>query len=119
MTQSISRRTRERAIRGRGAEPVTAGRDRTIIGVRLFTAVALTAGIGLGVTDLAGHGQIHLVGASLTCFILAGISAALLILLMTLADAGEFYRQGQLNGWMRGWRGQEPEVDDPLLHTDR
>jgi hypothetical protein len=46
---------------------------------------------------------------------LAGMASVVLCVHAMLADRQEYYRRGQLDGWMRGWRGQEPDVDDPLL----
>ena len=116
VTSSIDARTRARATNPPPSEPVTGDRARLIFGIRLFTAAGLAAGLGLGVADVASHGGVHLVIPSATCFMLSGLSATILIVHALLADRQEFYRRGQLDGWMRGWRGQEPEIDDPLLH---
>jgi hypothetical protein len=115
MTQSIDRATREKAASPPVSESVTGDRTRLILGIRVFAAGALVAGIGLGVADLASEGHVHLVIPSATCFVLAALAATILIVNSLLADRQEFYRRGQLDGWMRGWRGQEPETDDPLL----
>jgi hypothetical protein len=87
-----------------------------ILAVRVFLGAALAAGIGMGVGDVAGSGHVHLVAPAAVCFMLSGLAATILIVHAMLADRQEFYRRGQLDGWMRGWRGQEPEVDDPLIH---
>ena len=59
--------------------------------------------------------DLHLTIAACAWFVMTGIGAGLLVTQSMVADRTEFYRRGQLDGWMRGWRGQEPDVDDPLL----
>jgi hypothetical protein len=115
MTLSIDRETRAKAAAPAGSEPVTREPHAMITAVACVAAVTVIAGVALGVADLAGHGGIHLVMPAMTCFVLAGLSSAVLVIHTMLADRQEFYRRGQLDGWMRGWRGQEPDVDDPLL----
>lgn len=115
MTQSIDRATREKAATPPGSEPVTPEPRTMIAAVAGVAALTAIAGVALGVADLAGHGNVHLVVPAMTCFVLAGLSSAVLAIHHMLADRQEFYRRGQLDGWMKGWRGQEPDVDDPLL----
>jgi hypothetical protein len=116
MTLSIDRATRDRASTPPGAAPGTAGPGKLIIGLRIFTAVATAAGIALGVADLASSGSVHLVIPCVGSFVFAGLAANNLVHHHLLADRQEFYRRGQLDGWMKGWRGQEPGTDDPLIH---
>lgn len=115
MTQSISRETRRHAPEPPTAAPPEPRRDWQVIGVRVFTAINALAGVGLGATDLAGGGGVHLTGPAMAAFILATIGAAVLILLSQIASRREFWQRGQLDGWIRGWNGQAPEVHDPLL----
>lgn len=117
MTISIDRATRERAKvpPSDHHKALADPRDRLICGVRIFAAVTTAAGIALGIWDLAGDGSVHLVMPSVGCFVLAGQATTILLVHSLLASHQEFYRRGQLDGWMKGWRGQQPDVDDPLL----
>lgn len=115
MTQSISRESRTRVLQEPIAETTERRRDWQVIGVRIFTGLAVLAGVGLTVADLASSGRTHLIIPAATCFIVAAIGAAVLVLLAQIADRQEFYRRGQLEGWYRGYRMLLPEVDDPLL----
>jgi hypothetical protein len=116
MTISIDRATRERAkVPPSNHKPLAAPRDRLICGVRIFAAIAVAAGVALGAWDLAGDGGVHLIMPSVGCFVLASQATTILIVHSLLASHQEFYRRGQLDGWMKGWRGQQPDVDDPLL----
>lgn len=135
MTISIDRATRERASMPPmpNPEPMAEGGNRAgrpnhlILAVRIFAGAAAAAGVALGAVDLAADGGVHLVVPAVGCLLLAGLAAAVLVLqaILTdlhadlhaeLADRQEFYRRGQLDGWMKGWRGTEPDVDDPLFH---
>jgi hypothetical protein len=115
MTQSIDRDTQGRALVAPESDTVPEGRLALIVGIRIFAGLAALTGVGLTVADLTGGDGAHLIAASCTSFILAGLAGAILSVDAILADRQEFYRRGELTGWIRGWRGQEPEVSDPLL----
>lgn len=116
MSQSITRGSRERALAGASSEPVVLHRGRLINGIRIFTAVMLLAGFSMAVWSLAeGSASLHLALGGATFFVLAGMGGVVLSLQAILAERQEFYRRGHLDGWMRGWRGQEPGGDDPIL----
>jgi hypothetical protein len=116
MTISIDRAARERASMPPAAEPKpSAGPRGLIIGLRIFVAVATAAGIALGVADLASDGHTHLVLPCVGSFILAGLAVNNLVHHYLLADRQEFYRRGQLDGWVKCYRGQAPDSDDPLV----
>lgn len=115
MTQSMEHETRERASRAPMPATPATPRDWQLIGVRIFTGISALAGVGLAAVDLASDGGTHLIIPAATCFIFAAIGGAVLILLSQIASRQEFWRRGQLDGWIRGWNGQAPEVHDPLL----
>lgn len=115
MTQSIERTTRERARRTPDAEPVIAKRPKLIVGVWCFTVGMTVLAVALTVAQLTVVDSVHLAIYAATCAVLAAIGGAVLSFRAMLAGRQEFYRRGHLDGWMRGWRGQEPEVDDPIL----
>ena len=115
MTTSIDRATRDRAKLPSAQQRPTVGRCRLLIGVRIFAAVTAAAGVGLGVADLTMGRSVTLIAAAVTCVLLAALAGTVLVLDALLADRQEFYRRGQLDGWMRSWHGQPPEMDDPLL----
>lgn len=87
---------------------------RTIQGVVVFTAVTALGSIACLATAFALH-EWRTAVVGMTLAIMSSTAGALLIGHRLIADRQEFYRRGQLDGWMRGWRGQEPEADDPLL----
>jgi hypothetical protein len=114
MTQSIDAGTRARALTPPGSESVTIGHGPLIIGVRIFTAVTTFTATGFLIAAFTFAGWRSALAAA-TFSILSIMSGVVLVIDALLADRREFYQRGQLDGWMRGWRGQEPEVDDPLL----
>ncbi len=84
-----------------------------IFWVKLYTAITGgSAVVLLTIAFLLGRWHIALAGT--TVALLAGAGGVVLCIHAMLADRHEFWRRGQLDGWMRGWRGLEPEVDDPL-----
>lgn len=83
--------------------------------IGIFGAAALVTGLVLAGLDIARPHGVHFAIYAASCFVLSGLSGALICVNAILADREEFYRRGQLDGWMKGWRGQEPEVNDPLL----
>lgn len=116
MTTSIDHDTQDlEAPRASRAQGRSRRPGALITAVRCFTVAAALAGTGLTVADLAGDGAVHLVAAAATSFLLSGMAGGVWIVHAMLADRQEFYRRGQLDGWMKGWRGQPPDVDDPLL----
>lgn len=116
MTTSIDRDTRARARQQPDTDQsrTTVDRDHLILGVRLFTAGMVLMALGWLIAAFTFAGWRSALAAA-TFFILAVLGGVVLVLDALLASRREFYQRGQLDGWMRGWRGQQPEVDDPLL----
>lgn len=116
MTIEIGEDRKQRALHPPVAAAEAATGPGTIIwGARAFAVLAAMTGVAMSVADLAGDGTVHLVMPALTSFLVAGQSTVILCVHAMIAERGDFYRRGQLDGWMRGWRGQEPHTDDPLL----
>lgn len=87
--------------------------DWTIRAVALTAAGTALGGIGcLAAAFALREWRTALAGSTL--MIVAAIAGAVLVLNRLLADRQKFYQRGQLDGWMRGWRGQEPSSEDPL-----
>lgn len=117
MTIEIQRERQQRALRpDRDDSPgQPAGPRRIRTAIRFSTAVAGPGGIVLAAVDLASAADMRLLIAGVALVIVAALGAAVLCIDALLTDRGEFYRRGQLDGWMKGWRGQEPDAEDPLL----
>jgi hypothetical protein len=114
MTQHITAETRAAALAPPGSKSDTVSRSGLILGVRLFTAFMTLKALGFLISAFTFAGWRSALAAA-TFFILAVLGGLVLTIDCLLAERQEFYRRGQLDGWMRGWRGQEPEIDDPLL----
>lgn len=115
MTIEIDHDRRTRALNaGAATHAPPAGHNGLLWAVGAFGAAAGVAGLVLAVLDAKTPGMHGAVYAAAS-FVLSGLAAAIVVINRMLADRQEHYRRGQLDGWMRGWRGQEPEVDDPLL----
>lgn len=114
MTLSIDADTRRRASTPLTSKSDKIGRMRLAAGVRWFTVTAAVASIACIVAAVIDRDLPTELAASTLCVVCA-IGGALWVGNALLADRLDFYQRGQLDGWMRGWRGQEPEVDDPLL----
>jgi hypothetical protein len=82
--------------------------------VRIYTALTALAAAALLAIGIFGQ-EMHIALAGAGGLVLAAIGGAVLCVERLLADRQEFYRRGQLSGWMKGWRGEAPDVDDPLL----
>ncbi|BEL07782.1 hypothetical protein Q0Z83_059730 [Actinoplanes sichuanensis] len=115
MTIHIGEDRRLRALQPSGEMSESAHGPRWLIrGVAGFCAVTALSGVGSSAWAFAHHEwRLALVGSTL--LIMSVIAGSVLVGNQLLADRQEFYRRGELNGWMRGWRGQEPEAGDPLL----
>ena len=90
------------------------GRPKLVLAVRCFVGVMTFIAGGFLIAAFTFADWRSALAAA-TFFILAVLGGVVLTIDALLADRHEFYRRGQLDGWMRGWRGQEPEVDDPLM----
>lgn len=115
MTLSIHRTATAEAPGAEGAPEHPQRASRLVIGVKTFTVVmSLSAAVFTTLT--AGHGwaQPWLAGAVVS-FVLAGLGGTVLCLRAMLISRQAAYRRGHLDGWMRGWRGQEPGSDVPGL----
>lgn len=115
MTMSIDHDARAKTLRGDGAEAVIDhGRSRLALFVGWGAGVLATVGaLCMAWAFTTEEWRVALLGTTL--LLLAGMGGTVLCLRRFLADRQEFYQRGQLDGWMRGWRGQEPEVFDPLM----
>jgi hypothetical protein len=111
----ISKDLREYALpNGEGKDQADFGTQPLMRWVRVFTTLTTGFAVVLLTTAfLLGHWHVALAGT--TVALLAAAGGVVLCVNAILADRQEFWRRGQLDGWMRGWRGQEPEVDDPLF----
>jgi hypothetical protein len=116
MTMSIDRATRGKGAMPPGTHPDPKGPRRLIIGVRFFAGIAAAAGVGFTAFDVAGGVHVHLVAPAVVSLVFAGQASIVLIVHYLLADRCEFYRRGHLDGWVKCYRGQEPDTDDPLIH---
>lgn len=115
MSQSIDAATRTRSMMP-APQTITKPRRHVLTGVRLFTAAAVLTGVVLAAVEItSGAHDLYRVSAAVTSLFFGGLAGTVLCLRSMLASRQDFYRRGQLDGWMRGWRGQEPEVDDPIL----
>lgn len=117
MTMSISKEQRRRAVDGLQPDQ-PAGRSRRTPMVRWLRTAAVVsglAGVSASTIEIVTVEYLHLNPVAGAFFVLSGIAVAVLCVEAMLAERQEFYRRGQLDGWMRGWRGQEPDVDDPLM----
>jgi hypothetical protein len=116
MTASIERDTVERALQPSAVDKDKTSRSsRLVVGIWVFGTVAAAGGLVLVGLDLAHPHSLRYAVYAGACLVVAGICGGLICLRAMLAGCQEFYRRGQLDGWMRGWRGQCPDVDDPLL----
>jgi hypothetical protein len=83
--------------------------------VRTGTILAGLTGVALAAVEAASRDYLHLNALAASCFVVVAVGTAVLCIEQMLAERQEFYRRGQLEGWHRGWNGQLPETDDPLL----
>ena len=116
MTQSIDRTTREKALRP--PEVVAASTRKTsplTIATWAFTVTMSLLCVALAAIQLATVHDLYLAIYAATCGVMASIGGAVLAIKAMFVGDAEHYRRGHLDGWMRGWRGQEPEIHDPFL----
>lgn len=118
MTAEINNRQRAQALqpaKTTGNQSATR-HGRLIIGVAAFGVLAGVGGLVLVGVDLAdSDNDAHVAVYAIACFILAGFAGGLLFINALLADRQTFYHRGQVDGWIKGWRGEEPATEDPLL----
>jgi len=118
VSTSISNAQRLRALQPEGLDQ-TADRPRRTATVRWAIAAGILAGVSgitLATVEAVTPEYLYLNAWAATCFILCGLAVAVLCIESMLATREEFYRRGELAGWMKGWRGLPPDTDDPLLH---
>lgn len=114
MSLSVGHDRHQRAMEAEEHQVHDAGPQWLLRGVRIFTVVTAMAGVGCLATAFSlNEWRTAMVGSTLT--VVSAIGASLWCASTLLADRRTFYQRGHLEGWMRGWRGQEPEVKDPLL----
>ena len=81
--------------------------NRLIRGVRAFVALTALAGVVcLSVAFTLAEWRTALAGCTLV--IVSAIASVVWAMDCLLADREAFFFLGELDGWMRGWRGQEP-----------
>lgn len=115
MTIDIDADRRARALAADTTQGDRAAAPRWMLGVRLAGIAATMGGFVLVGLSIGNPRAVHLAVYAVGAFIFAGFAGGLLVVNAIFADRAEFYRRGHLDGWMRGWRGQQPETDDPLL----
>lgn len=115
MTASIDKEQRQQAtVPPRQPADRSTAISLLIRGVKTFAVTTAVAGAAsLGVAFALGEWRTALAGSTLV--ILSVVASSVWIVNALLADREDFYRRGQADGWYRGWRGQVPTVDDPLL----
>jgi hypothetical protein len=115
MTASTGQDRRERALASdhlASGQPI--GAYWLVHAIRIFTVAALLAGAAcLTVAFSFEHWPTAMAGSVL--LVAATVGGAVWVLQNVVADRCAFYERGKLDGWMRGWRGQEPEAGYPLL----
>jgi hypothetical protein len=115
MTIEIDEARRQRALHPEVAQRAPSRRCTLVMGIWIAMLLNLVAALALMGLDLAAPRGLRFSMFGATFLLIAAICGGLICFNAMLADRQEYYRRGQLDGWMRGWRGQEPEVDDPLL----
>lgn len=115
MTLSISAERRERARQPRSDD--SPNRSKHLLrSIQIFTiATALIGVAGLTVAFCLEDWRAAVAGG--TSVVLAAFGGFVWCLHGMLADRREFYRRGHVEGWYRGWNGQEPNADDPLIRS--
>lgn len=115
MTTSIEQHLHD-AVPAPDGSPIRPGRDRLIAGTWAVFGCGLTGGVALLAVDITRHDDIRFAIYAMLLLAVAALAGAVLAIANMFAGREEFYRRGHLIGWMRGWNGQEPLRDDPLLH---
>lgn len=109
-------RTTIRSSRSTAPRAITEQRSRIISWVRGYTGINLAAAAIQGGLAAAGDEyDVYLMVGGVGCLVMASLGWGLLCLKRMLSHREEYYRQGQLDGWIRGWNGQPPEVTAPGL----
>jgi hypothetical protein len=113
MSLSIDHDRRTRALRPDQDDDQFSG-SKLIGIIRVGAVLTALAGIGcLAAAFALNEWRTALAGSTLV--IVAVVAGSVCTVNALIADRQEFYRRGKLDGWMQGWRGQEPTADDPLL----
>lgn len=89
--------------------------SRLTVGLAVTAGVTVTVGIALAVLDGVTAGMPNLAAYAAAAFVTAIMVCAVLCVDVMMTSRQEFWRRGWDDGCTRGWRGQAPEVDDPLL----
>ncbi len=115
MSTEIDIERRQRALQP-STQDNTPRPGRLVQAVRLLVCVTATAGVGCLVAAFClDEWRTALAGSTL--LVISAIAGAVWVINGLLAERNRFYQRGFLDGWMRGWRGQEPSTDDPLLRS--
>ncbi|GAB1642503.1 hypothetical protein [Krasilnikovia sp. MM14-A1259] len=96
--------------------PFRPSRNRLVAATWAVFGCGITGGIALIAVDITSRDNIRYAIYGILLVAMASLAAGVLAVERMLAEREQFYRRGHLVGWMRGWRGQEPLNDDPLLH---
>lgn len=116
MTTIIEPDQRHEAVPTPEGSPIRTDRDRLVVGTWAVLGCGITGGAALLAVDITRHDDIRFAIFSTLLLAIAAMAAMVLAIERMLASREQFYRRGHLMGWMRGWNGQEPLKDDPLLH---
>lgn len=86
---------------------------RALTAVKVLSVLAAAGSlVCLGGCLMSEEFSLHFIAGSATLAVLSSIGGSLLVLHALLTSRQDYYQRGVVDGWMRGWRGLPPEVDD-------
>lgn len=119
MTQMIDREHRAGGSQpDTSDDPATNRRPGVVTAARIVFGAMMTCSLGcLCVTFALDNWRWALAAATFATFsLLAGVVIAIdMLLTARMSTCRQYYFAGQLDGWMRGWNGQPPEIQEPPL----
>lgn len=83
-------------------------------GIQAAVALAGIAAVAFAAAAIASS-NLHFTVAAASALIICAIAASVLVGHALVADRRRFYQRGHVDGWVKGWRGQEPDIEDPLF----
>lgn len=115
VTRSISEATVQRAINPTPQVAVPkVRRSRMVIAARMFAVAMLVSGAACQAAAIASDEyDMYLMVGMVGFYIISGMAVMLLCINRMISSREEYYRQGQLEGWVRGWNGQTPDARTP------
>lgn len=116
MTTIIEPDQHHDAVPAPEGSPIRGGRDRLTSSLWAIFGCGMAGGIILVTVDIVRHDDIRFAIYATLLLAIAALAGAVLAIARMFAEREQFYLRGHLIGWMRGWNGQEPLTDDPLLH---